>query len=385
MFRFSAVLLFTLGSLTLRPALHGQDGGTAGDRRAVERVPGPVSNDVRVKGDEKHVLIGYGLVVGLAGTGDSDEELTQRTLNNVLQNFNVKVSEDSLKAENAAAVMLTATIRSAVHEGDEVPCTVSCIGDAESLKGGELLLTPLLGSDGESWAIAQGAVITGGFKFGDAGPGGEVQQKNHPTTGMLTGGAKMLRDVGLGIEDTDVLTLNLRQPDFSSASNLAEAINDKFLGTAVARDAATVAVRIPHEFRQQGRVPHFIGLVEQLSFVPDRPARIVFNERTGTIIIGGDVRISKVAISHGNLNINIKNIDAISEPSPFTTHDSKRIRDQSTTATEERVPLIPVPATTTVGQLVNILNNLQVAPRDMMIIFHALRKAGALHATLESM
>ncbi len=339
----------------------------------------------RIKGVESYTIIGYGLVVGLANTGDSDAELTQRTVNNLLQNFNIKVDEDSLKVGNTAAVMVTATIRQTAHKGDQIQATVSSIGDASSLKGGELLLTPLLGNDGEVWAIGQGAVTTGGFTFGSAGAGGEVVQKNHPTIGMLTNGAKLMRDVGVGIADSDTLTLFLKKADFSTAANMAEAVNEQFFGSAIAADAATVRVRVPQKFRDENRVTAFIRDVEQIAFTPDRVGKIVFNERTGTIIIGGDVKISAVAISHGNISINIKNVEAISQPLPDSAGTTERTTDQTTTVTEDKVKLIPVPTTTTVGDLVKVMNSLGITPRDMMIIFHALREAGALHAELESM
>ncbi|RMD81375.1 MAG: flagellar biosynthesis protein FlgA, partial [Lentisphaerae bacterium] len=211
-------------------------------------------------------------------------------------------------------------------------------------------------------------------------------QKNHPTTGILTNGAKMLRDVSVGFEQTDSLTLYLRQPDFSTAAALSEAINRKYLGLATALDAATVKVRIPRQYRDTATVPQFIRTIEQIQFIPDAPAKIVFNERTGTIVIGANVRISAVAISHGNISINIKNIEAISQPLPFSrTGETARVQDQKTTVKEEKVPLFRVPSTTTVADLVRVMNALGITPRDMMIIFHALRESGALHAELESM
>ncbi|OVE77402.1 hypothetical protein BVX99_02645 [bacterium F16] len=345
-----------------------------------------IKESVRIKGVESYTLIGHGLVTGLANTGDSDDELTQKMIANMLKHFNLKVSQSSLKAGNSAAVTVTATIRKTAHKGDQVQCTVSSMGDAKSLLGGELLLTPLLGNDGNMWATAQGAVTTGGFAFGSTGSGGDSKVKNHPTVGILTNGAKLLRDVGVGLESSDFLTLFLRQPDFSTAANLAEAVNSRFFGSALAPDAATVKVKVPQTYRDENRVTAFIRDLEQISFRPDRPGKIVFNERTGTIIIGGDVKISATAISHGSISITIKNWEEVIMPTtPFTATTAEIERNQDTNVNDPKVKFFPVPTTTTVGDVVNILNGLGVSSQDIMIIFHALREAGALHAELVSM
>ena len=344
-----------------------------------------IKDVTRIKGVESHTLIGYGLIVGLAGTGDSDEELTQSTISNLLQNFNIVVSQDSIKATNTAAVIVTATIRRSANEGDRRSATISTIGDAKSLTGGELLLTPLLGTDGETWAIAQGAITTGAYLFGSGGEGGETQSKNHPTTGVLSNGVKLLKDVGVDLNHSETLELCLSEPDFTSSVNLAEAINKKFFGSAIAIDAATVKVRLPEIVRVENSVSEFIRDIEQLTFAPDRSARVVFCERTGTIVIGSEVRVSSVAISHGSITINVKNSTSVSQPSPFDTSGTTEVvNDQQTTVTEAQSQLQVLPTTTTVGELVQVLNALGVTPRDIMVIFHALREAGALHATLES-
>lgn len=349
--------------------------------------PGVRVKDVtRIKGSESYTLVGYGVVVGLAGSGDSDEQLTQGTLANVLQNFNVVVDEENLKANNAAAVMVTATVRRAANRGDMLAVTVSSVGDATSLTGGELLLTPLLGTDGEPWAIAQGAVTTGAYAFGGGGEGGETASKNHPTTGVVSKGAKLLKDVNIGLQGADALTLCLHQPDFTSAVNMAEAINGKYFGSALAVDPATVRVRLPGDIRAENRIAEFIRDIEQVTFSPDRSARVVFSERTGTIVIGSEVRISSAAISHGSITINIKNTQQVSQPPPFARRgDTVETTDQTTDVVEGDGDIKLLPDTTTVGDLVRVLNQLGVKPRDTMAIFHALRQAGALHAVIESM
>jgi len=344
-----------------------------------------VKDVTRIKGVESHTLVGYGLIVGLAGTGDSDEELTQSTIANLLQNFNIIVPSDSIKAKNTAAVMVTAAIDKSANEGDAFSVTVSSLGDARSLTGGSLLLTPLLGPDGKSWAVAQGAVTTGSYLFGGAAKGGETQGKNHPTVGVVSNGAKLLRDIGTDLKSSESLTLCLTDPDFTSAVNLAEAINKRFFGSAIAVDAATVRVRLPEDVRRENGRTEFIRDIEQLAFTPDQSARVVFCERTGTIVIGSQVKISSVAVSHGSITISIKDTVEVSQPAPFRSGGTTvTVNDQQTSVTEERAQLQVLPATNTVGELVQLLNALGVTPRDIMVIFTVLREAGALHAALES-
>lgn len=340
----------------------------------------------RFRGEEKFTLVGYGLVTGLNGTGDSDENLTQSTIRNLLHNFNIIVDRDRIKAQNTAAVTVTATIDHSAHKGDMIHGTVAAIGDSTSLTGGELVLTPMLGTDAEVWGIAQGAVTTGGFSFGDSGQGGEQAIKNFPTVGSLTGGIKLLRDINVGLKEADVLSLFLNDPDYTSAVNLAGVINDAYYGSALALDASTVRIRVPKEFRDEGLMTTFISEIEQLQFHCDDKARVVFNERTGTIVIGSEVTVSQAAVCHGNIMVNIKNIPGVSQPNAFSYRgDTEVINEQQTTVEEQRSPVFPIPNTTTVGQLVDVLNSLGVTPRDIIVIFHVLKEAGALHAELESM
>jgi flagellar P-ring protein precursor FlgI len=349
-----------------------------------------VKDVARIAGDdETYTLVGYGVVAGLNKTGDSDKTLIQRTIANLMQNFNIIVDEKDLKAQNSAAVMVTATIRGSKRKGDLVQANVSSIGDAKSLLGGVLLLTPLLGADAETWGIAQGPITTGGFSFGsdDAGAGGNQVTKNHPTSGMLTNGVKLLRNVGINYKNTDVLTYYLRRPDFTSSVNMAKSINKKFFGAAIAEDDATIKVRVPKEYKEEDRVTAFISEVEQLYFDVDSMAKVVFNERTGTIVMGADVRISNAAVSHGNLYVKVKNTVGVSQPGAFVEAPgatTEKITDQQTDVKEEKRRVMELPNITTVGDLVKALNALGVSSRDIIIIFHCLRSAGALHAQLES-
>ena len=262
---------------------------------------------------------------------------------------------------------------------------MSSIGDASSLTGGELLLTPLFGEDGLIAATGQGPLGVGGYAFGSSGPGGETQSKNHPTSGALINGVKLLQDVGLEPTDAENLHLCLASPDNTSAQNMTDAINVRFPGSATALDSATVRVRIPDPYRQDGSPSRFLRDVEQLTFEPDQAARVVINERTGTIVFGNHVRISSVAVSHGNLTVSIKNTEGVSQPEPFSRlGTTERMTDQETAAAEEKAPVHLVPDVTTVDDLVAALNALGATPRDIMMILHALRGAGALHASLES-
>lgn len=359
-----------------------------------------IKDVTRLKGQESYTLTGVGLVTGLDGTGDSDKLFPKRMLSNVLQAFNIIVSETDLKAQNISVVSVTATIAHPSHKGDMITATVAAIGDASSLRGGELMLTPLCGPDGEPWAYAQGPVVTGGFRFGGlasnlpggAVGGGETVQKNHANAGVLNNGVKLIKDVGLGIDESDILTLILKHPDYTSAVKIAESVNSKFFGSSVAMDDSTVKVRVPVEFREEGQISLFISDMQQLYFCPDSVAKVVFNERTGTIVIGGNVRISSAAVAHGNISVNIKNTADVSQPSPFlelTGAEAGRniktqpVINQNTTVKEEKVPVFELPDTTTVGDLVKVLNTLGVSPQDIMVIFQVLRSAGALHADLE--
>lgn len=360
----------------------------AGAQDNVKKLKVRVKDVARMSGTENYTLTGYGVVVGLAGSGDSDSSLIQRTISNIMQNFNVIIDENDVKAKNTACVMVTATIGGKAHKGDMVEASVAAVGDSKSLLGGELLLTPVFGADGEVWAIAQGPVTTGGFLFGSDSAGGNQQVKNHPTAGMLTNGAKLLKDVGIGIANRDILTYYLRNPDYTAAVNLAESVNKRFFGTSVALDSATIRVRVPNEFKDEDRISQFISEIEQLYFDNDAAARVVFNEKTGTIVIGAEVRISEAAITHGNIYVNIKRMEGISQPAPFSnTGTTQRTNDETTNVKEEdkKARFVAVPNTTTVQEMVSVLNALGVGSRDIMIIFHALRAAGALHAEIEAL
>ncbi len=351
------------------------------DGQAIARI----KDVTRLKGHESYELLGYGIVTGLNNTGDSDKELTQQTIANMMQNFNIVVDSGDLKVQNSAAVIVTVTISGNRHKGDMVSANVSAIGDAESLTGGQLLMTPLLGADGEVWGIAQGPVTTGAYSFGSSDSGGDKVTKNHPTAGMLTNGVKLLRDFGPDYTSEDKLTYILNNPDYTSAVNMANTINKKYFGIAVVKDSASIQIRIPNKYKDENNVASFISEVGQMYFATDSVAKVVFNERTGTIVIGHNVRISNAAVSHGNLYVRVKNTEGVSQPGAFASSGTtEKTTNQETSMKEEKAALFELENTTTVGQLVNALNSLGVTSRDIMIIFHVLKQAGALHAELEA-
>ncbi len=350
------------------------------------RVKVRIKDVARLAGTENYTLVGYGIMIGLNGTGDSDAALIQRTVANMLQNFNIKVSESEIKAQNCAAVMVTAVIKNSAHKGDVVNTTnVSSVGDAKSLTGGTLILTPLLGPDAKLWATAQGPVTTGGYSYGSDDTGGNAVVKNHPTAGMLTNGAKLIKDVNINTERRDIITYYLNNPDYTTAVNFANEVNKKYNASTVANNASTIAIRVPTKYKEEGLITSFISKIEQLTFSVDSEARIVFNSRTGTIVIGSNVKISEVAVNHGNLLVDIKKIDAVVTAAPFKGDAiAERTNNESTDVEEPDSKFFRIPNTTTTGDLVRVLNALGVKSRDIMIIFHALREAGALHAKLES-
>ncbi len=346
-----------------------------------------VKDVARIKGFEEYSLIGYGIVTGLNGSGDSDSTLIQSTLSNVLNNFNIKVSETDLKAANCAAVMITLVVDKSAHKGDMIQATISSVGDAKSLTGGTLLMSSIKGEDNTTWATAQGPITTGGYSFGsDSEEGGNQVVKNHPTVGILANGAKLVKDIETDTSFNDVVTFYLNSPDFTTAVNFEKAVNEKFIASAVAKNSSTLNIQIPAEYKAENRVTEFISELEQLLFTTDQEAKVVFNEKTGTIVVGGNVKISAVAIAHGNVTVDIQKVSEGVTASPFEG-DAQIEKTNNTKVNIDEPPakLFPIPNTTTINDLVKVLNDLGVSPRDMMLIFLALQKSGALHAKIESM
>ncbi len=335
-----------------------------------------------VRGTRDNQLSGLGLVVGLAGDGDKNPTYTLQAMANALQAHGITVPPTTLSAKNVALVMVTADIPAFVKPGARLDVNVASIGDAISLQGGILLQTPLKGADDEIYAVAQGALSVGGFIGGIGGPGGATTQKNHPTVAQIVGGALVEQEIPATIVRGNRIELLLREPDFTSAARLAQAINDNFSNnSALPIDSTTVAVDIP--LGLETLPVAFISRLEHIEVNPDTPARIVINERTGTIVANSRIKISNCAIAHGNLTINIASTLTASQPGPLAEAGQTVVLPQTDTeVTEDRARLIPIPESPTVEMVAEALNALGVTPRDMMAIFQAMKQAGALHAEL---
>ena len=364
-----------------------------------------------IKGVRENQLVGYGLVVGLYGAGDGkDSKFTFQSLASMLERMGVTVNaKDIEKAKNVAAVMVTADLPAFANVGSRMDVTVSSIGDAESLTAGTLLITPLKGADGKVYAVAQGPINTDAFSV--SGKAASVG-KNFPTVARIVGGAIIENEIPYDFVNKGSLFLTLPLPDFTNASRMTETINSA-LKNSVARtlDAGTIEVQVPKEY--SGRTAELVAMIEQLDVTPDKSSMVVFNERTGTVVIGENVKIATVAIAHGNLSIEIKETADVSQPMPFSqggglfgggsgpsgppveSPDGSAIvapgantaitYDTDIGVKEEKSKLFLVKSTVTISEVVRALNALGVTPRDLMAIFQALKVAGALHATIEVM
>lgn len=334
----------------------------------------------KVQGVRSNQLMGYGLVVGLNGTGDSTKTVeTVQSIVNMLQSYGVAVSSSSMKADNVAAVIVTATLPPFVREGDTIDITVSSIGDADSIQGGTLLQTPLRAANGEVYAVAQGAVSTGGFMAGGGG-GGSTRTKNFPTVGTTPNGAIVEKSVEDELGTNGNLTLSLAQPDFTTASRVAAAINAQYGGIARATNPGRIDISIPSYYR--GNVVGFVASIEELPVIPDNAARIVVNERTGTVVMGGDVAVDEVAITQGGLSIRVQKSEDPVQPDPFSYGTTVVAKNTDVTVEEDPASTIVLPATANVGDIVGALNAVGATPRDTISILQAMKAAGALHAEL---
>jgi len=333
------------------------------------------------EGMRKNQLVGYGIVVGLNGSGDGKKaRFTLQSMVNMLEKMGVTVNESGLKFENVAAVMVTAELPPFGRVGSKIDVLVSSIGDASSLEGGTLLLTPLKGADGNVYAIAQGPVNTGGFS---AGGTSAAVQKNFPTVGRVADGATIEREISYNFNGKNVLALALHRPDFTTVSRVADkidtALNGKFTKTP---DAGTVQIIVPDQYI--GNIVRLVTKIESLGVIPDVPAKVVINERTGTVVMGDQVRISTVAIAHGNLSIAIQENYNVSQPGAFARTGRTVVTPETDiSVSEEDNRLIMVEEGVSIGEVVRALNALGVSPRDLIAIFQAIKAAGALQASLE--
>ncbi len=337
---------------------------------------------VDVEGVRQNQLIGYGLVVGLAGTGDKQQTIfSNQSLTNILERMGVAVSPTAIRVKNTAAVMATATLPPFAQPGTRIDVTVAAIGDAANLQGGILILTSLRGADGQVYAVAQGAVVTGGFV---AGRGGASQSVNHPTVGRAPNAATVER-AAPSVEPKSVARLQLREPDFTTSARIVEAINKRFGSegkpAAHAENSGLVSVNIPAEYA--ARTTEFMAELEVLPVDPDRSARVIINERTGTIVLGKEVRISPVAILHGTLNVEVQTIAAVSQPLPQSQGTTQVVQQDKVAATEEKSRNVVLKQGATVEELVRALAAIGSTPRDVIAILQSLRAAGALEAEIE--
>ena len=344
-----------------------------------------VKDVARVHGVRDNDVYGYGLIVGLNGTGDRStaSPFTPQTIANMLQRLGIAVPPLALNSKNVAAVMVTAKLPPFVKTGTTLDVLVSSLGDSSTLQGGTLLLTPLQGPDGRTYALAQGPISVGGVSA--SGGTGDSVQKNHPTVGRIPGGALVEREVPAAL-DPAAFSLTLLQGDFTTAVRLAEAVNGAGMGSlARAVNPTTVTVSVPPA--EQYRLMEFISRIEALTLRVDAPARVIINERTGTVVLGSQLRIATVAIAHGNLIVQIKNETQVSQPGAFAPIGSQTVvvPKSDVGVKEEKSQLAVVREGASIGDVVQGLNSLGVTPRDLISILQAIRQAGALMAELEIM
>jgi flagellar P-ring protein precursor FlgI len=337
-----------------------------------------------VEGVRQNQLVGYGLVVGLNGTGDTlnNSPFTKQSLQAMLERLGVNTRGANLRTANVAAVMVTANFPAFGAQGTRVDVTVSALGDSKSLQGGTLLVTPLLGADGEVYAVAQGAVAISGFT---AGGDATTVTRGVPTVGRIANGALVEREIDFPFRTLKTLRLALRNPDLTTARRIAAAIND-FMGsdTAEPTDPSTVQIQIPPRFA--GNMVQLLTDIEQLRVEPDQMARVVIDERSGIIVMGKDVRVSTVAVAQGNLTVTVTEQSVVSQPNAFSNGETTVVpRTGVNVDTGNGNKLAFVKEGVTLKELVDGLNALGIGPRDMISILQAIKSAGALQAEIEVM
>lgn len=339
-----------------------------------------VKDLARVQGVTNNQLVGYGIVTGLAGTGDSTSVIfTSHTIQNVLQSFGLSTQSGEVRTRNVAAVMITASLPAFAHSGDTVDVTVSAMGDSSSLQGGTLILSELKGANDLVYATAQGSVSVGGFTAGS--DAGNSVTKNHVTAGRVPGGAIIARDMVTSLTNGDGFNYVVTTPDFKTAANLATVLNRRFGGgTAGALDAGTVHVTLPPAYR--GNAVQFLADASDLGVAQDELAKVVMNERTGTIVFGGNIKLAPCAIAHGNLSITIST-DNKFVPSPFSQSGGGSQTNTRVRAQEKGKQLTFIAGAATLQSVVRALNTIGVSPRDLIAIVQALREAGSLQAEVE--
>jgi flagellar P-ring protein precursor FlgI len=353
-----------------------------------------------VEGARDNQLIGYGLVTGLDGTGDSDKLFTEQTIANMARRFGIQIDPTQITNKNVAIVMVTVNVPPFSPPGSKINATVASLADAKSLQGGVLLQTPLIGGDGKVYAVSQGSVFLGGFDVGSGGSGGSSVQKNHLNSGVVTDGAIMEAEIPTTVFSRGILQIVLNQGDFTSAVRMASAINEQIAPMAEAISPTTVNVYVPPEMQSPERQMEFVARIENAAFVPDVNARIVINERTGVLVANANIQISKIAVAYGNLTVAISSTPEVSQPNSFTGNSfggagggggggganpgiHTQVVDQTTTnVTEEKRRVVVFKPMPTVEDVAFALNSMGATPRELMSILQSIKDAGALNAEL---
>jgi flagellar P-ring protein precursor FlgI len=335
------------------------------------------------EGVRDNMLVGYGLVVGLNGTGDSlrNSTFTAQSLEAMLERLGVSTRGQNINTKNVAAVMVTATLPPFARQGSRVDISVSALGDAKSLLGGTLLVTPLHGADGEIYAVAQGGLTVGGFAAeGEA----ESVVKGVPTSARIASGGIVEREIGFELDELERVRIALHNPDFTTASRIADVINGHLNGRmARAKDSATVELTVPPAFQRQ--ISALLTSVEQLQVNPDQPARVLIDEQSGIIVMGDDVRIDQVAVAQGSLTVRITETPEVAQPAPLSDGETVVVPRTGITVEEGDQKMAILPRGVSLQELVAGLNALGVSPRDLISILQAIKAAGALQAEIEVM
>ena len=346
-----------------------------------------IKNLVHLDGDRDNQLVGYGLVVGLDGKGDSSEDKSTayQSMENMMLNFGIKPDDKTkIKPKNIAAVMVTADVKSFAKNGSRIDVLVSSIGDAKSLQGGILLQTPLKGADGNVYAVAQGSVVIGGFMASGGGGdnnGSSNVQQNHTTVGRVIDGAIIEKEIPVNLLKNNSIDLNLVNPNFVTAVRIADCINKKFPGSAQALSPANVNVIVPEIYRKQ--LTNFVAQIGSYDVIPDTKAKIIVNERTGTIVATEQVRISTVAVSHGSLTITVAEESNVSQPEAFSEKGNTQVVKNATVQVKDTSKsFMMLNEFPTVQELTGALNQIGASTRDMITILQSIKAAGALQADL---
>ncbi len=332
------------------------------------------------EGVRDNQLVGYGLVVGLNGTGDRNQTIfSTQTLANMLERNGITIDGDKVRVKNIAAVMVTATLPPFIRQGSRIDVTVSSIGDAQSLQGGVLIMTPLLGANNQVYVTAQGPINLGGFS---AGGSNNRVQTNHPTVGRIANGGLVEKDVLVDFNGKSHLNLVLNRSDFTTVSRAVRAINESSgANVASAMDGRTILIQVPPDY--SNRIIEFMAMVENARMEVDTAAKVVLNEKTGTIILGKDVKIAEVSIIHGSLSLQVGTTFQVSQPAPFGQGDTKIVPEQTVSVQEDKGRTVMLREGASVEEVVRALNTIGAGPRDVIAILQAIKAQGALQADLE--